>query len=177
MIQQTTQALMTQLQTVGKLETVKKTLTKTIEGEQQLAVLTPHIEVNDIIGSALFKDKMVLDVQWDITAGYDLTHITTWDINVSRDGTVTLVLGEPSVFWITLTGATLSSKLGIVTQKDIDLETALRNTAGEMMIQEALSGNILQEAKSNAQNALQTLFLNAGIQIKEVIIKGTGGLE
>jgi hypothetical protein len=38
------------------------------------------------------------------------------------------------------------------------------------MIQEALSGNILQEAKNNAQNALQTLFLNAKIQIKEVII-------
>ncbi|MEI8009289.1 MAG: hypothetical protein WCI00_08225 [bacterium] len=51
------------------------------------------------------------------------------------------------------------------------MENALRQKAGEMMIQEALSGNILQNAKNNAQNTLQTLFLKAGIQIKEVIIK------
>ncbi len=51
------------------------------------------------------------------------------------------------------------------------MENQLRQKAGEMMIQEALSGNILEEAKNNAQKALQDLFLNAGIQIKEVIIQ------
>jgi len=50
------------------------------------------------------------------------------------------------------------------------MENKLREKAGEMMIQDALSGNILQEAKNNAQNALQNLFLRANIQIKEVII-------
>lgn len=46
-----------------------------------------------------------------------------------------------------------------------------------MMIQEALSGNILEDAKKNAQSTLQDLFLKAQIQIKEVIIKGTGNSE
>ena len=50
------------------------------------------------------------------------------------------------------------------------MEDTLRQRASELMVQEALSGNILQEAKNNAQNTLQTLFLKAGIQIKEVII-------
>jgi hypothetical protein len=50
------------------------------------------------------------------------------------------------------------------------MENKLREKAGEMMIQEALSGNILQEAKNNAQNTLQNLLLTAGTQIKEVII-------
>ncbi len=68
---------MTQLQTVGKLETVKKTLTKTIEGQQQLAALTPTIGINDIIDSALFKDKMILKVQGEIIAGYTLKNIAT----------------------------------------------------------------------------------------------------
>lgn len=45
------------------------------------------------------------------------------------------------------------------------------------MIQEALSENILHIAKSNAENDLQTLFLNAGIQIKEVIIVSTTNIE
>lgn len=57
------------------------------------------------------------------------------------------------------------------------MENKLREKAGDMMIQEALSGNILEEAKTNAQSALQNLFLNAGIQIKEVNIKGTGDLQ
>ncbi|MEI7558129.1 MAG: hypothetical protein WCJ45_04860 [bacterium] len=53
------------------------------------------------------------------------------------------------------------------------MENSLRTKAGDLMIQKALSGNILQAAKINAQYVLQNLFLSAGIQIKEVIIKGT----
>jgi len=54
---------MTELAKVDKLETVTKTFTKTLEGEQQLASLIPGIGVDQILGSALFKDKMVLDVE------------------------------------------------------------------------------------------------------------------
>jgi hypothetical protein len=54
---------MTELAKVDKLETVTKTFTKTIEGEQQLANLIPSIGVDQIISSALFKDKMVLNVE------------------------------------------------------------------------------------------------------------------
>ena len=78
---------------------------------------------------------------------------------------------------MTLTGTLQTTKLGIVTKSEIAMENKLREKAGEMMIQDALSGNILQEAKSNAQTALQNLFLKSNIQIKEVIIKGTGDLE
>ncbi len=161
---------MTQLQTLEKLETVKKTFTKTLEGQQQLASLIPGIGVDQIVGSALFKDKMVLDVQGEVSAGYMIKNITTGDIDVSRDGTVTIFLWAPQIFWVSLTGTTKSTQLGIITPQDIAIENKLREKAGELMIQEALSGNILQEAKNNAQNALQTLFLNAKIQIKEVLI-------
>ncbi|MEI7918714.1 MAG: hypothetical protein WCH65_00415 [bacterium] len=40
---------MTQLQTVGKLETISKPFTKTIEGEEQFAELLPSITSADII--------------------------------------------------------------------------------------------------------------------------------
>lgn len=176
-IKQTTAAIMTQLQTVEKLETISKTLTKTIEGEQELATLTPSIGVDQILGSALFKDKVVLDVQGIITAWYLMNNVTTWDITVSRDGTVTIVLWAPEIFGITLTGTTKTSQLGIVTSGDIALENILRTKAGELMIQEALSGGILEEAKANAQSKLQELFLKSTIQIKEVIIKGTGDVD
>jgi hypothetical protein len=51
------------------------------------------------------------------------------------------------------------------------MENTLRQKAGEIMIQKALSGGILEEAKNNAQSKLQDLFLKANIQIKEVVIK------
>jgi hypothetical protein len=50
------------------LETVKKSFTETIEGEQQLASLLPNIGVDQILGSALFKDKMTLEVQGEVRA-------------------------------------------------------------------------------------------------------------
>lgn len=176
-IKQTTTSIVTQLQSLEKLETTKKTFTETIEGQQQLANLLPGIGIDQIVGSALFKDKMTLEVQWEVSAGYLINDIATGAIQVSRDWTVTVVLWEPQIFWVTLTGTTRSTTLGITTKADIDMEKTLREKAGEMMIQEALSGNILQDAKRNAQNALQTVFLRAGIQIKNVIIKWTGDLE
>ena len=89
---------MTELTKIDKLETVKKTFTKTIEGEQELASLLPDIGADQIIGSALFKDKMVLDVEGEVSAGYFLKDITTGAIDVSRDGTVSITLGKPRIF-------------------------------------------------------------------------------
>ncbi len=168
---------MKELKSVDKLETVTKSFDKTIEWEQQLADLIPGIWVDQIIGSALFKDKMVLNVAGEVDAWYMIGDIATWDIKVSRDGTVTIVLGEAKVFWVILTGTTKSATLWITTPQDIQMENTLRQKAGAIMIQEALSGNILQEAKNNAQNSLQNLFLKAGIQIKNVVIRGTGDVQ
>ncbi len=168
---------MTELQTLDKLETAKKSFTETIEGEQELAKLMPDIGADQIIASALFKDKMTLEVKGEVLAWYAIQDIGTGAIKVSRDGTVTIQLWEPQIFWVTLTGASKSTILGIVSPQDIAMENTLREKAGIMMIQKALSGDILQIAKTNAQTALQTLFLKAGIQIKEVIIKETGTIE
>jgi len=176
-IKQTTASIMTELTSVEKLETAKEDFIETIEGEQQLAALTPNIWVDQIINSALFKDKMVLEVEWEVSAGYMIGDIVSNSITVSRDGTVTIVLWEPQIFWVDLTGVLLTTKLGITTQKDIDMENTLRQKAGEIMIQKALSGGILEEAKNNAQSKLQDLFLKANIQIKEVVIKWMGDIE
>ena len=68
---------MTELQKVEKLETAKKNFTETIEGEQQLASLLPDIGIDQIVGSALFKDKMILEVQGEVSAGYMIKDIAT----------------------------------------------------------------------------------------------------
>ena len=68
---------MTELQKIEKLETAKKSFTKIIQGEQQLADLVPNIGIDQIVGSALFKDTMVLEVQGEVVAGYIIKNITT----------------------------------------------------------------------------------------------------
>lgn len=176
-IQKTTNAIVTELSQVEKLETVKKTFSKTIEGEQQLATFTPNIWIDDIVNSALFKEKMVYTVQWEVRAGYIFNDSITGNIEVSRDGTVTIFLGEPEIFWVVLTWELETSKLGITTQKDIDIENTLRAKAWEIMIQDALLGWILDEARDNTQAIIQNILLKAQIQIKEVIIAWTGNLE
>ncbi len=176
-IKKTTVAIMTELTSLDKLETAKQSFTKSIQGEQQLASLIPGIGIEKILGSALFKDRMVLEVQGNVIAGYAIKDVATWDIKVSRDGTVTIILWAPKVFSVQLTGVTKCATLRIIDQTDIQMENQLRQKAAEIMMQEALSGNILEEAKTNAQTALQDLFLKASIQIKEVIITWTGDVK
>lgn len=59
---------MTQLQTIGEFETVKKSFSKTIEGDQQAMHVLPDIGIDQVVANALFKDEMVLEVQGEISA-------------------------------------------------------------------------------------------------------------
>jgi len=169
-IKKTTASILTELTKIDKLETITKTFTKTIEWQQQISSLIPDMNVDQIIDRALFKDKTSLDIEGTVSAGYVIHDITTWAIQISRDGTITIALGEPVIFWTELTGE-LQILRFYISQKELLMEHALRNKIKELMLQEALSGGILEEAKSNAQKTLQNIFLNAQIQIKEVILQ------
>lgn len=68
---------MTELKAVNKLETITKTFTKTIEGQQQITSLIPGIGADEIISSALFKDKMILEVEGEVSAGYIIKDVAT----------------------------------------------------------------------------------------------------
>ncbi|HBB03892.1 TPA: hypothetical protein DCZ39_03250 [Patescibacteria group bacterium] len=68
---------MTELTSLDKLETAKQSFTKSIQGEQQLASLIPGIGIEKILGSALFKDRMVLEVQGNVIAGYAIKDVAT----------------------------------------------------------------------------------------------------
>ncbi len=170
-IKKTTVAVLNQLSGTDKLETISKTYTKIIEGEQELTTLTPNIGVDDIIDSALFKDIMKLEVEGIVSAGYILGNLTENDIIGDKEWNITIILSDPEVFWVTLTGELQTNKLGIITQKEITMEHQLREKASELIIQDALEWWILEEAKNNAQTVLQDILLKAGIQIKEVFIQ------
>jgi hypothetical protein len=169
-IKKTTTSIITQLATIQKLETAQQEFTETLQGEQQLLSLIPDIGIDQIVSSALFSNGVTLEVQWIITAGYELGTLASWAVQVDRDGTVIITLGDPTIFETILTWELQTSKLGIVTPNEIRMEKTLRTKAWDIMVQKALSGGILEEAKNNAPALLQDILLKAGIQIKNVII-------
>jgi hypothetical protein len=77
--------VLNQLSGTDKLEIISKNLTKTIEGEQELATLIPSIGVDDIIDSALFKDTMKLTVEGIISAGYMIGNLTENEVMVDKE--------------------------------------------------------------------------------------------
>lgn len=77
--------MLNQLSGTDKLEIISKNLTKTIEGEQELATLTPSIGIDDIIDSALFKDTMKLTVEGIISVGYMIGHLTENEVMVDKE--------------------------------------------------------------------------------------------
>jgi len=170
-IKKTTEAILHQLSWTTQLETISKSFSTTIEWEQEIAKLTPSIGVQEIIASALFKDTAELTVQWVVYAWYHLWSLSKEDILIDREWSIYISLPAPEIFWVTLTGELKTQILNIVTKEDIAMENKLREQAWELMIQEALSGNILKEAKTNAEQLLQNILLKANIQIKEVIIQ------
>lgn len=169
-IKKNTTAVITELNTINTLKTASMHFTKTIEWEQELSTLLPGIGIDQIINSALFKEKMILEIEWEVYAGYIINNITENNITVSRDGTVTLTLDEAKILWVDLSWETKTTQLGITTQKEIEMEQILRQKASEMMVQQALSWEILEEAKKNITTILQDILLKAQIQIKEVIV-------
>lgn len=82
---------------------------------------------------------MLLTVTGIVHAGYTLDKLVTGDIQVSRDGTVTIFVGVPHILDVELTGDTKTTLLGITTLQDIELEKTLRQQAQDILYQDALS--------------------------------------
>ncbi len=172
-IKKNTLAIITELHEAKTLQTAHMYFTKTIEGEEEVSQLLPDMGIEQIITSALFNEKIILEIQWDVYAGYIFETISEDDISVSRDGTIILTLWEPEILWIQLSWEIQANQLGITPQHDIEIEKLLRAKASELMIQEALNWGILEEVKKKSPTIIQNLLLNAHIQIKEVILTWT----
>jgi len=62
-ITHTTISVITQLQSIKKLETAQMTITKLIEAEENLNDLIPGVGLDDMMQELFFKDKIVLEVE------------------------------------------------------------------------------------------------------------------
>ena len=118
-------------------------------------------------------DSLTLLAVARIGAGVDLSAITADSFDVDPDtGVVTVRLPSPEIQYIAVdNGATqvIDRTTGLFTKGDPRLETDARQVAETVLLQQAESAGILQEAEDNAVTALTNFLLGLGYTQVEII--------
>jgi len=164
----TTKSIISQLQSVNKLESAEVTITKIMQAEKDMVDIIPSMSFDDILQNALFQDKMVFELEWRVVAGIDLKEIETGDIVTNVDGSTSVNLPEAKILHIIIdeNSKPYDRKIWVLTKGNIEMETMIRNTAKEEMKQEAIDSWILEIAKQNAIENLEKTFDKINIRFK-----------
>jgi hypothetical protein len=148
-------AVVTQIQSLSRLETASYTVEKVIEG----GVSQGNPLLNAILG-----DRLLFIAHGEVIAGVDLGHLEAGDV----------VVGEESVSVRLPPAQILSSRLdnaksrvydrqqGLLAPRNPNLETEVRLAAEREILQAACEGGILDQARMNAETQVAVLLRSFG---------------
>jgi len=145
-----------EVRTLARLETIHYTVEKVITAETGQGAL-----------GFLFGDRMLFIAHGSVIAGVDLEKLEPQDVRIDSQGAVYLWLPEPEIFVATLDNDlsyVYDRETGLLTRGDITLEAAARQAAEEEIRKAALEDGILEQARVNAEAALDRLLRAAGIE-------------
>lgn len=149
-----------------------------IEGVQALSRLeTASYQIEKVITAEsgqgplgfLFGDKLLLIAHGDMIAGVDLSYIGPNDVMTTDDGTVYMRLPPAEVFIAALDNSrtyVYDRRTGVA-GLNVQLESAARQEAEQMMLQAAIESGLLEKAEENARDVLRSLLLS--LSFKHVI--------
>ena len=102
---------------------------------------------------------------------FDLSKLVTWDIMTKDVDTVEITLPQAEILYVELLTGTkpFARELWILTKGNLQMETALRNKAKEMLEQNAIKAGILETATKDAEKALLKILWP--IWLEEILIK------
>lgn len=149
-----------QIQRLERLETVRYTMEKIVEGERDRGVL-PRFLVGD---------RMLLIAYGEVSAGVDLGRVGREQITVSGRG-VAVQLPPAELFSTRIDNAktrVYSRSTGILVALDPSLETEVRREAERQLRQAALEDGILEKARLNATETLISLLQGLGFEKVEI---------
>lgn len=158
-------AILTQVQQLNQLSTVKYTV-------QKVVALT---EQKQPVGS----EAILLILQASVQAGIDLASLREGDITVRPDGAVTLRLPPAKILNVTIDEAETKvwdrSKTWWTpwVPYSLDLEQRARRNGLESIEKAAVEMGILQQAERNAEASIRALLGLAGIQSVLIIPAGS----
>lgn len=145
-----------EVRSLARLETIHYTLEKVITAETGQGPL-----------GFLFGDRMLFIAHGSVIAGIDLEKLEPQDVRIDSQGAVYLWLPEPEIFVATLDNDlsyVYDRETGLLTRGDITLEAAARQVAEDEIRKAALEDGILEQARVNAETALDRLLRAAGIE-------------
>lgn len=167
-----TPVIVQQLRAAQRLQTADMTITKILEGKQELTDYLPGYSWDNQLGDFLFGEKVAMQIYGTVTAGFDLSQISSGAIVGVWSGVVDIHLPAPQILHTSLDPSTqvFDKELWLLNKGDKDTETQLRNTALDIIRQAALEEWILSAATTNAQTALQSILGNT-TTIRSIVTK------
>lgn len=143
------------LQALNRLETARQVERHVVDAKSE-SKMWPQF---------LFKDSLMMLVQTEIVAGIDLNALSEGDITVDH-GTVTIHMPSPQIFYIRIDDS--NSKVYMrdrglfVFNPNIDLERQARLKAEADARQSALHGELLSNARINAERNIRGVLQELG---------------
>jgi hypothetical protein len=133
---------------------------------------TIHYEVEKVITAEvgqeslgfLFGDRLLFVAHGTVIAGVDMGKMGPEDVRV-ENGVLFVRLPEPEIFIATLNNEksyVYDRDTGLLTRGDVNLETNARRAAEDAIEQAALEGEILNQARQNAETYFERLFRDMG---------------
>ena len=151
------------VQALSRLETASYQMEKVITAESGQGPL-----------GFLFGDKLLLIAYGEMIAGVDLSYIGPNDVMTTDDGTVYMRLPPAEVFVSALDNSrtyVYDRRTGVA-GLNVQLETAARQEAEQLMLQAAIESGLLEKAEENARVVLRSLLLSLGFKhvifVKEI---------
>lgn len=158
-------AVITEIQSLAKLETASFTIEKIIEGGTQ----------GNVFQNILYGDKILLIAHANVVAGFDLSKLKESDVKINGEK-LEITLPPAEILYSRLDNEqtrVYDRKRGLLTKGDSQLESQARLAAEESIRIAACDGGILQVASENGHKQLQTMFKAAGFD--EVVVSATVG--
>jgi hypothetical protein len=161
-------AVITQIRQLNRLETASFTVEKVIEGGQS------H---GNAVLDALLGDRLLFIAHGEVIAGVDFSQLGEGDVVVHPDGSgVSLRLPPARILEHVLDNErsrVYDRRVGILTKGDANLESQVRQTAEQEILNAACEGGILDQANSSAQMQVRALLQTLGVRQVDFLPSGT----
>ena len=148
------------VQRLQRLETVVYNMDKIVTGEKDSPILPDF----------LAGDRLLMLVHGQVVAGVDFSRLNAADIQI-HGKQVRLRLPAPQVLMTRVDNArtrVYSRNTGLLVPVDPNLETRVRQEAERQLLQDALTGGILNNARQNARSTVTSLLSGLGFENIEV---------
>ena len=144
-------AVVLQMQSLARLETMNYTIEKVIEAEKG----------GNAFQDLLFGDRILLIAHGNVIAGVDLSQLTDEDVAVTDENAITVTLPASEIFVATLDNEATrvyDREQGLLSRGDAEIETEARQAAEASILQAACDQGILDQAAVEAKIQIEALL-------------------